>query len=70
MRGGLARAGGFAGALGRLRSWAKSEAAAREGENNYFPNFLISRKFQISIFKYPFEQEIASFENVPKMKVD
>ena len=35
-RGGLARAGGFAGALGRLRSWAESEAAAREGEKPFF----------------------------------
>ena len=26
-------------------------------EKKIFSNFLISRKFQISVFKYPFEQE-------------
>ena len=36
--------GAVGGWLGRLRPWAKSEAAAREGEKAPFP-FIVSRIF-------------------------
>ena len=60
-RGGLSRtrggraAGAVAGRAGFDRG-PRSEAAARERIETLF-NFLFSRKFQIAVFKYPFEQE-------------
>ena len=48
-------AGAVAGRAGFGRG-PRSEAAARERIETLF-NFLFSRKFQIAVFKYPFEQE-------------
>ena len=47
--------GAVAGRAGFGRG-PRSEAAARERIETLF-NFLFSKKFQIAVFKYPFEQE-------------
>jgi len=39
-----------------LRGWARKEAAARENRNILF-KFPFSINFQITVFKYYFEQE-------------
>ena len=63
---GEARAGA---SLGRLRPWARSEAAAREGGKSlfhlYFQGIFKCHRSNIILSK-----KMTSFENVPNMKVD
>ena len=63
---GEARVGGW---LGRLRSWARSEAAAREGEKVLFQIYF-QGIFTCHLSNIILSKKMTSFENVPKMKVD
>ena len=63
---GEARTGGW---LGRLRSWARSEAAAREGEKVLFQIYF-QGIFTCHLSNIILSKKMTSFENVPKMKVD
>ena len=51
-----ARAAGAAAGRAGFGRGLRKEAATRERRKAFF-NFLFSRKFQIAVFKYPFEQE-------------
>ena len=62
---GEARAGGW---LGRLRSWARSEAAAREGEKALFQIYF-QGIFKCHLSNIILSKKMTSFENVPKLKV-
>ena len=62
---GEARAGGW---LGRLRPWARSEAAAREGEKVLFQIYF-QGIFTCHLSNIILSKKMTSFENVPKMKV-
>ena len=63
---GEARAGGW---LGRLRSWARSEATAREGGKSLF-HLYFQGIFKCHLSNIILSKKMTSFENVPKMKVD
>ena len=63
---GKAPAGGW---LGRLRPWARSEAAAREGEKVLFQIYF-QGIFTCHLSNIILSKKMTSFENVPKMKVD
>ena len=54
--------------LGRLRSWAKSEAAAREGGKSLFQIYF-QGIFKCHLSNFILSKKMTSFENVPKMKV-
>ena len=62
---GEARAGGW---LGRLRSWARSEATAREGGKSLF-HLYFQGIFKCHLSNIILSKKMTSFENVPKMKV-
>ena len=67
---GRGEARGAAGCwLGRLRLWARSEAAAREGENTLF-DLYFQGIFKCQLSNIILSKKMASFENVLKMKVD
>ena len=62
---GEARAGGW---LGRLRSWARSEATAREGGKSLF-HLYFQGIFKCHLSNIILSKKMTSFENVPKIKV-
>ena len=64
-RRGEARAGA---SLGRLRPWARSEAAAREGGKSLF-HLYFQGIFKCHLSNIILSKKMTSFENVPKMKV-
>jgi len=67
---GRGEARGAAGCwLGRLRPWARSEAAAREGEKALF-DLYFQGIFKCQLSNIILSKKMTSFENVPKMKVD
>ena len=54
--------------LGRLRSWARSEAAAHEGGKSLF-HLYFQGIFKCHLSIIILSKKMTSFENVPKMKV-
>jgi len=54
--------------LGRLRSWARSEAAAHEGGKSLF-HLYFQGIFKCHLSNIILSKKMTSFENVPKMKV-
>ena len=66
---GRGEARGAAGCwLGRLRPWARSEAAAREGGKSLF-HLYFQGIFKCHLSNIILSKKMTSFENVPKMKV-
>ena len=54
--------------LGRLRPWAKSEAAAHKGGKSLF-HLYFQGIFKCHLSNIILSKKMTSFENVPKMKV-
>ena len=54
--------------LGRLRPWARSEAAAREGGKSLF-HLYFQGIFKCHLSNIIFSKKMTSFENSPRMKV-
>ena len=61
--------GAAGGWLGQLRPWARSEAAAHEGEKAFF-HLYFQEIFKGQLSNIILSKKMTSFENVPKMKVD
>ena len=54
---------------GRLRPWARNEAAAREMKEAFF-NLYFQEIFKCQLSNIILSKKMTSFENVPKMKID